>query len=193
MNERINLEGPGNALLTILGGVKDEHLDRPTPYRDHTVGEVLQHLVTVTRILRDTAEKKFGAPTEAKVHGQDWTTVEDGWRTALEEQVPQLVQAWREKDAWEGTTRGGGLDMKSEAAGRITLDELVSHGWDLARATGQDYPLDMIDEQIYAECREFIAAVEEEEEAEPIDVADNASVFERMLGLAGRDPQWSPS
>lgn len=177
--------------MAIVGGIEDDHLDLPTPYRDHTVGEMLDHLLVVTRILRDSAAKDFTPLTEMKVHGQDWTAAVPGWREALEEQVPHVVRAWHEQAAWEGTTQAGGLEMSAEAAGRITLDELVSHGWDLARATGQDYPNDMIDDEIYAECRQFLASVEEDEDSEPIHVADNASVFDRMIALSGRDPSWT--
>ena len=194
MTERIDLEAAGTALLTIVAGVEDTNLDRPTPCFGHTLGEVLQHLVAVTRTLRDAADKRFGPPTEEKVHADDdWPAAEAGWREALEEQVPQVVQAWRAESAWEGTTRAGGLELKAQDAGRIALDELVLHGWDLARATGQEYPSHALDEQIYAESREFLQAVAEEEVHEPVEVADNASVFDRMVALSGRDPQWSPS
>ncbi|WP_313408208.1 TIGR03086 family metal-binding protein [Aeromicrobium sp.] len=193
MTERIDLEPVGNALLTIVAAVEDTHLDLPTPYRDHTVGEMLQHLVTVTRTLRDTAEKERTPRTEEKVHGEDWPPLEAGWRAALEEQVPMLVRAWSDESAWEGTTRGGALDLRGQDAGRITLDELVLHSWDVARATGQDYPVHSIDEQIYAESREFLRAVEEEEAADPVEVDDNASIFDRMIALSGRDPNWTRS
>ncbi|GAA3531445.1 TIGR03086 family protein [Aeromicrobium flavum] len=196
MTHRIDLEPAGTTLLTILAGVRDEHLDRPTPYHDRTVGELLQHLVTVTRVLRATAEKDFGPLTEVNLHVNDWPGLEDGWRAAIEEQVPQLVQAWREESAWGGTTRGGGLEGPAETAGRITLDELVLHGWDLARATGQDYPIDSIDPEVFAASLEFLEAVEHDEvpEGQPAAGADDdVSVFNRMVALSGRDPQWSPS
>jgi uncharacterized protein (TIGR03086 family) len=196
MTDRIDLEPAGTTLLTILAGVRDEHFDRPTPYHDRTVGELLQHLVTVTRVLRATAEKDFGPLTELNLHVDEWPGLQDGWRAAIEEQVAQLVQAWREESAWEGTTRGGGLEGPAEIAGRITLDELVLHGWDLARATGQDYPIDSFDEEIFAASLEFLQAVEDDEtpEAEPAaGIDDDSSVFQRMVALSGRDPRWSPS
>lgn len=192
MSERIDLEPAGNALLTTLASVEDDHLDRPTPCFGHTVGELLQHLVTATRTLRAAAEKDFGPMTELKLHPDHWPALEDGWRAALEEQVPQLVQAWREDSAWEGTTRGGALDVPAEVAGHITTDELVLHGWDLARAIGQDYTLD---ESIAASSLEFLSTFGEDgthPPAEPIPVADDAPVLDRLLALSGRDPHWSP-
>ncbi len=36
-------------------------------------------------------------------------------------------------------TKAGGVDLPGEVAGLVALDELVVHGWDVARATGQAY------------------------------------------------------
>ncbi len=39
-------------------------------------------------------------------------------------------------------TRAGGIDLPGEVAGAVAADELVIHGWDLARATGRPYDPD---------------------------------------------------
>ena len=36
-----------------------------------------------------------------------------------------------------GTTKAGGLELPGEVAGLVALDELVIHGWDVARSSGQ--------------------------------------------------------
>ena len=36
-------------------------------------------------------------------------------------------------------TRAGGIDMPGEIAGMVALEEVLVHGWDLARATGQPF------------------------------------------------------
>jgi hypothetical protein len=36
-------------------------------------------------------------------------------------------------------TKAGGLDLPGEMAGVIALDEIVVHGWDVARSSGQPY------------------------------------------------------
>ena len=36
-------------------------------------------------------------------------------------------------------TQAGPVDLPGEIAALVALDEVVVHGWDLARATGQDY------------------------------------------------------
>lgn len=191
MTDRIDLEPAAQALLRTLEGVEDEHLERSSPCFGHPVAEVLQHLVVVTEALRAVADKDLGPLTEQKVHPPQWPALQDGWREAIRAQVPAMVRAWSAEPAWEGTTRAGGLEMPAEVAGRIAVDELVLHGWDLARATGQSYALD---EDIAAASLAFVRAVEEdapEPLGPPVEVGDDVAVLDRLVALSGRDPHWS--
>ena len=62
--------------------------------------------------------------------------------TELPRRLDELAAAWREPAAWEGMTEAGGVTMPAAAMGTVALDELVLHGWDLARATGQEFRCD---------------------------------------------------
>ena len=71
------------------------------------------------------------------------------------------------------------------------------HGWDLAIATGQDYtcPPELADA-----ARQFVqGAVEQNPRgnpglfAAPVKVPGEASPLDRLLGLTGRDPSWTPT
>jgi len=190
MTERIDLEPVGTALLTTVEAVEDDHLGCPTPCFGHTVAEMLQHLVTVTRVAQDTAMKRFGPTTEVKVHPDEWPPlVEDDWRELIAAQVPDLVDAWRDESAWEGVTQAGGLDLPGEMAGRIVVDELVLHGWDLARAIGREHPLD---EDRLASAYEGLLGRFDGEGAPPGQTYVEAPVMDRLVVLSGRDPHWSP-
>jgi uncharacterized protein (TIGR03086 family) len=48
-----------------------------------------------------------------------------------------LVRAWQQPGAWAGMTRIAGMDAPAAMVGLTVADELVVHGWDVARATGQ--------------------------------------------------------
>lgn len=48
-----------------------------------------------------------------------------------------MAEAWRSPEAWTGTIAAGGIELTALVTGAIGFDELVVHGWDLARATGQ--------------------------------------------------------
>ena len=57
----------------------------------------------------------------------------------LSGRLAQLASAWQDETAWAGMTRAGGVDLPAEVAGRVAINEVVVHGWDLAAATGHDY------------------------------------------------------
>ncbi len=99
---------------------------------------------------------------------------------------------WREPESWSGTTRAGGVDLPGAVAGAVVADELVIHGWDLARATGQEYAPD---EGALRMAHGFLAAAEDKERGEGVfgpvvRVEESAPLLDRALGLSGRDPAW---
>ena len=104
-----------------------------------------------------------------------------------------MAEAWQDPDAWTGMTAAGGVDLPGEVAGIVALDELVIHGWDLAKATGQPGEYDGPGlEAVYALVEQFRTAGVEGIFGPPVDIADDAPLHDRLLGLAGRDPAWAP-
>jgi uncharacterized protein (TIGR03086 family) len=93
-------------------------------------------------------------------------------------------------------TEAGGLALPAELTGVIALDELVLHGWDLARGTGQDFCCDPASAEAVLG---FTARSAEPEQAASrqglfgpvVPVAEDAPTFDRALGFAGRDPGWT--
>ena len=65
--------------------------------------------------------------------------LDPAWRDLLPRRLADLARAWREPAAWEGLTEVAGVRMPAEQMAVVALDELVLHGWDLARATGQPF------------------------------------------------------
>jgi uncharacterized protein (TIGR03086 family) len=94
-------------------------------------------------------------------------------------------------------TEAGGVTMPAETTGAVALDELVLHGWDLARATGQPFACDPAST---AAVLAFTSAMAQPEQAATreglfgpvVEVPEDAPTFDRALGLAGRDPAWTP-
>jgi uncharacterized protein (TIGR03086 family) len=88
---------------------------------------------------------------------------------------------------------GGGQTGLRNLVTTLTTDMLV-HTWDLARADGQDVELD------HELCRlgyERAAKSREQFEASDmfgveVEVADDADVCSKLLGIMGRDPRWEP-
>jgi uncharacterized protein (TIGR03086 family) len=115
----------------------------------------------------------------------------------LPQRLRDLARAWADPGAWQGSTRAGGLTMPAEVAGVVALDEVMLHGWDLARATGQQY---IADPTSAAAVLEFTRSTAQPENAPmrqglfgpAVAVPEDAPTFDRALGYAGRDPAWTP-
>jgi uncharacterized protein (TIGR03086 family) len=94
-------------------------------------------------------------------------------------------------------TLAGGIEMPGEVAVVVALEELVIHGWDVARATGQPYACDgPTVEVVRGFVQQFAGPDQQDLRGEaygsPIAVADTAPLLDRVIGLSGRDPTWSP-
>ena len=61
------------------------------------------------------------------------------WRTVLPARLEELAAVWREESAWQGQVSAGGIEMSAEQQALVCQEELVMHGWDVARASGQDF------------------------------------------------------
>jgi uncharacterized protein (TIGR03086 family) len=68
------------------------------------------------------------------------------------------------------------------------------HGWDLARATGQDFEVDDAAADV---ALAFYAMFDEGDRGEafgpPVAIAESASKLDRIVASSGRDPSWSPN
>jgi uncharacterized protein (TIGR03086 family) len=89
-------------------------------------------------------------------------------------------------------TRIAAMDMPGEAVAMVGLTEVVIHGWDLARATGQPYDVEPdIAEAVLANVAEFAAQGPVEGLfGAAVPVADDAPILDRIVALSGRDPGW---
>ncbi|MET9505658.1 TIGR03086 family metal-binding protein [Streptomyces sp. NPDC006622] len=185
--------GPQTRIVARLAaGVRDERLADPTPCPKYAVRNLLGHLTGLAVAFRDAARKDLGPTTDTPPD----TAVPDigpGWREELSRVLGELAEAWRDPAAWTGTTRAGGVDLPGEVAAAVAIDELVVHGWDLARATGQEY---VPDPAALRACHAFVAAVAEDPTGggifgPAVPVPSDAPLLDRVIGLSGRDPGWT--
>jgi uncharacterized protein (TIGR03086 family) len=104
-----------------------------------------------------------------------------------------MAEAWSDPDAWTGMTAAGGVALPAEVAGVVALDELVIHGWDLAKATGRPAGYDGPGlEAVHGMVQHFRAEGAEGLFGPLVPIPDDAPLLDRILGLAGRDPGWEP-
>lgn len=181
----------------LIDGVEETHLAGPTPCPEYTVRELLAHLVGLTVAFRDAGKKALGPTTDTAPTGA-LPQLEDGWRTALPGQLDELAETWRQPDAWQGFTRAGGVDLPAEVAGLVALNELLVHGWDLARSTGQTYEVDAASLEAVLPFLEPAAASADSGEGpeglfgRPVPVPADAPLLDRVIALSGRRPDWRP-
>ncbi|MET9892955.1 TIGR03086 family metal-binding protein [Streptomyces sp. NPDC006465] len=187
--------GPQALIVARLADtVTDDRLDGATPCPDYAVRNILGHLAGLSVAFRDAARKDLGATTDTS---PDSAVPDIGpeWREALPKALDELGDAWRDPAAWTGMTRAGGVTLPGAVAAAVAADELVVHGWDLARATGQGYEPDAV---ALRASYEFLSAAAEDPTrgggifGPVVPVPDEAPLLDRVIGLSGRDPGWKP-
>ncbi|MFJ4773232.1 TIGR03086 family metal-binding protein [Streptomyces uncialis] len=137
----VDLTAQAGLVARLAEGVREDQLDAPTPCPDYAVRHLLGHLVSLSVAFRDAARRELG-PTTDTSPGSSLPELPADWRAALPGALAEMAEAWRDPAAWEGETRAGGVPLPGAVAGLVAVDELVVHGWDLARATGQEYAPD---------------------------------------------------
>ncbi|GGV79316.1 TIGR03086 family metal-binding protein [Streptomyces griseoloalbus] len=186
--------GPQARIVARLAeGVPDELLADGTPCPDYAVRNVLGHLLGLAVAFRDAGRKKLGVTTDTSP-GSAVPDIGPGWREELPKALDELADAWRDPAAWTGMTRAGGVDLPGEVAGAVAVDELVIHGWDLARATGQDYAPDPAALRLVHDFLDAAAGEADRGAFGPVvPVPPDAPLLDRAVGLSGRDPHWTRS
>ncbi len=192
----IDLRPAAAQMTRLVGGVDDHALDRSTPCPDYTVTGLLGHVGGFAKAFIAAANKDLGPMTSAAPDISN-DPLPAGWREEMTRDLVALGESWQSPDAWNGMTQAGGIDLPGPVAGRVALDELVVHAWDLARATSQTYECDD------ATLREVEATVRQFRNGNDgpipglfgpvVAVPADAPTLDRLLGLTGRDPAWSPS
>jgi uncharacterized protein (TIGR03086 family) len=181
-------------LAELVGSVADDQLTLPTPCPAYTVADLLDHVEGLARAFTIAAEKTHvpGGTTGPMVDG---ARLGDDWRTRIPARLEALAEAWRKPDAWEGMTEAGGVGLPAPVAGLVALNEVVVHGWDLARALDRPYS---VDDAAAAACLEFVTPSDDSPTppegafGPPVEVPADASLLDRLVGANGRDPGWRP-
>ncbi|MGF7238691.1 MAG: TIGR03086 family metal-binding protein [Frankia sp.] len=192
----IDLEPATRATADLIGGIDDALLDAPTPCPDYTLGDLLDHIGGLALAFAAAATKKTGDAT-SRAPAVVASRLGEDWRTRIPRDLAAMARAWRDPSAWSGMTRVGGIDLPGEVAGVVGLDEVVIHGWDVARASGQVYDVDqgplVVVHDFLQRSADSARGSDRGPFGPPIRVPDTAPLLERAVGLSGRDPGWSPT
>ncbi|WP_370417809.1 TIGR03086 family metal-binding protein [Streptomyces sp. QH1-20] len=185
-------------MADLVDGVPDSLLTAPTPCERYTLGDLIEHVNGLSLAFTAAATKdatEAGARATSQGPSGHAARLDDDWRTRIPARLAALADAWRAPDAWAGATRAGGLNLPADLAGRIALNELVVHGWDVARAMGRPYEADARELEA---CLSFVSAMSGPDQQDSrgdafgpvVDVPADAPLLDRVIGLSGRDPAW---
>jgi len=189
--------GPATRRMAdLLSRIPDDLMTGPTPCPKYTLGDLVEHVGGLSLAFAAAAAKETDG-IAAKAPAPDAARLGDDWRTRIPRDLAALAEAWRSPQAWTGMTKAGGVDLPGDIAGLVALDELVIHGWDVARASGQPYdPDEQTLETVHGFVSQFSGPGQEEARAglfgPVVVVPDDAPLLDRVIGLTGRDPNWSP-
>lgn len=191
MNQTALMTEAAAVTVDLARGVKPDQFDATTPCSEYNVRALANHLSWVALISAHAA-RKLPHPTDGS-HDRDADHTDGDWATRFAKQVDDLLAAWAGSGAWQGvTTLGSPREFPAEMAGAITLCDLVLHGWDLARATGQPFHCSVdVAEATY----QVVAGMAEQGRTmgafgAEVPVPASAPALDRALGISGRDPQW---
>jgi uncharacterized protein (TIGR03086 family) len=191
----LDLRPAADEVARLVDGVSDDRLSDPTP-SDCDVATLLDHLMGLTLAFTWAAEKSAAEHGPTGPGRSSAEALDPNWRSVLPGRLADLADAWREPAAWEGMTEAGGVPLPGGVAAVVALDEIVLHGWDLARATGQEFRCDPASAEAVLGFTERSAQPDQAAMrtglfGPVVPVREDASTFDRALGFAGRDPGWS--
>ncbi len=187
-----DFEPATRTLTRLVEGVADDQLGRPTPCEGTSVAGLLDHIDGLAGAFADAA-RKVGGEQGASV---DASRLGDDWRPRISDRLADLALAWKDEDAWEGTTHIAGMDLPGPVAASIAIDEVIVHGWDLAVATDQvaEWPDPLVEAAVT-----FVEPTASQNPegipgmfgaARPWEPTDPP--LDRLLALTGRDRAWRP-
>jgi uncharacterized protein (TIGR03086 family) len=175
----------------IVARVRADQLDLPTPCDGWSVRDLVRHMVGNNN---GFAAAALGAPPDVAV----WDGVEVADPVGeFPASAQRVVAAFASVEPLTGTfaVLGYGDVPAAQAVGMYFIDYLA-HGWDVAVSTGADPQLD---EEACAAVLRIGAAWPRDSPAiwgpdapfgHRVDVPEDASAADRMLGFLGRSPTW---
>jgi uncharacterized protein (TIGR03086 family) len=189
MSTRDHLYSVVDSVRPVVIGVSDDAMSAPSPCTEFDVRAVANHLLGTVEAMR-----KVGA-SEPLDPQDPWGTSRDNlserWREDLTTRLAGFAEAWSRPEAWEGDAMDGA--MPKETVGDLGFVEVLLHGWDLAKGSGQQVSYDGAAVDRALEILDRIGEMGRTQGAfgPEVRVPDDAEPFAKVLAKAGRDPQWA--
>src|SRR5580704_9636862 len=123
----------------VVAGAAGTALDQKTPCPDWDLRTLLNHTILWTSY---SAERRAHGESVAEDLMTKDFTAEPGFRADYARQIDRAVRAWSDPKAWAGELGVMGDATPAADVGAMLIMEMALHGWDVAKATGQEYHAD---------------------------------------------------
>ena len=176
--------------------IDDDHRNRPTPCQQFTVAQLQTH----TLGWLDFFATALGDPTAnaPRPDPEEFRLAPGVSAAGVVEQAARQFDAAIAAGVSSQLVTMSSARMAGDGVLGMALGEYIVHAWDLATATGRSYE---VADEAAAAAHEFLATMVQPEHRGPdtgffdaeVAVATDAGPLDRLLGFAGRNPQWSAS
>lgn len=123
---------------SIIERVQPGQLGRPTPCSEYDVRALLSHMVGGVNRAAMFGEGADGLAVPARADG----VPDDGWPAAFRQASARAQAAWADDAKLDAPVTVPWGQVPGRAAVTGYVQEVLTHGWDLATATGQQPELD---------------------------------------------------
>jgi uncharacterized protein (TIGR03086 family) len=172
----------------VIAGVHRDQWERPTPCTDWTVRDLVSHVVAGNNLFASVVAGQSPAAAQPVALSPDASPAQD-FLTAYRNSAGALLGAFRQPGALEKTVTIPFGTVPGIAALHLRITEVLVHGWDLARATGQPaaFPADLAEQEL-AFSRGKLAELPPGRSpfAAPQPVAGDAAAIDRLAACLGR-------
>jgi uncharacterized protein (TIGR03086 family) len=180
---RLALDGTGG----LVSGVRAGQWDGPTPCPEMTVRDLVVHMVAGNYVF---AEIMGGTPLPQARAAAGKVTPDGDLAAQFRDAADLVAGAFGQPGALEREVVIPAGAMPGIGALHIRVIEMLVHGWDLARATGQpaSFPDDLAEAEIAFARRALEALPADRRPFDPPQpVADDAPGIDRLAALLGRE------
>ena len=174
----------------IMAGIQPDQFGNPTPCSEWDVRAEANHLVGAVSMSVSVAKREAAQdPHEGPMPDM----IGDDPGAAFSKAADAMVEAWRQPGALDGTVQLGSAEMPASFAASIFFFDTLVHGWDVAKATGQD--TSVFEPEVAEAVLEVASQLVNDDsrgEGKPfgpeVKVPEDASVMHRLVALTGRQP-----
>ena len=182
--------------LAAVVDVDIDQLQNPTPCTGFTVGELRTHVLGWLQFF--AAALLDPAATSPRPDPQTFTLADAQQASDVVKRAEVDIHRAIATDTAGQMITMSSSRMAGDGVLAMALGEYIIHAWDLAAATGRPYS---VPDTAVKPAHEFLQHMVAPEYRGPdsdffgeeVPVPDNASLLDKLLGFAGRDPLWSPT